>query len=201
MEEKNIATEEEIEEKKDRHGEENKCAESGNSKKHSEKSGKKSNAKKEKLDYLQAENEQLTKALEEAKENYLRLNAEFQNLRKRFEREKEDIILYANEKLIEMILPILDDFERSLTASDQTKSFESFRNGIELIYKNLREALEREGVKPINAIGQNFDHNLHDALMLMEKEDAKAGTVVEEVQKGYYYKDKVLRHSKVIVAK
>lgn len=201
MQEKNIDIEEELEEKKDRHSDENKSGESEDSKKHNEKSGKKADAKKEKLHQIEAENEQLTKELEEAKENYLRLSAEFQNLRKRFEREKEDIVLYANEKLIEMILPILDDFERSLTASDKTKSFESFRNGIELIYKNLREALEKEGVKPINAVGQDFDHNLHDALMLAEKDDAKAGTVVEEVQKGYYYKEKVLRHSKVIVAK
>jgi len=198
MEEKNIATEEE---KTDQDSEKNKSAESENGKNKMEKNSKKSEAKKEKQNQLRAENERLTKELEAAKESYLRLSAEFQNLRKRFEREKEDIILYANEKLIEMVLPILDDFERSLTASDKAKSVESFRNGIELIYKNLREALEKEGVKPINAIGQDFDHNLHDALMMTEKNDAKSGTVVEEVQKGYYYKEKVLRHSKVIVAK
>lgn len=201
MEEKNIATEEEIEEKADQDSEKNSSAESDNSKKRNEKSGKKSDTKKGKTEQLKAENEKLKREVEEAKDSYLRLSAEFQNLRRRFEKEKEEITLYANEKLIGMLLPILDDFERSLTASEQAKSIESFRSGVELIYRNLREALEKEGVKPIEAVGEDFDHNLHDALMMAEKEDAKAGSILEEVQKGYYYKDKVLRHSKVIVAK
>nr|NIW80800.1 nucleotide exchange factor GrpE [Calditrichia bacterium] len=147
------------------------------------------------------ENEHLKRELEEIKDNYLRLSAEFQNLRKRFEKEKEDIVLHANEKLMEMILPIIDDFERSLSVSDKNNSFEDFRNGIDLIYKNFLEVLEKEGVKPIKAVGEEFDHNLHDALMMTETDKAKSGMVVEEVMKGYFYKDKILRHSKVIVAK
>jgi molecular chaperone GrpE len=164
------------------------------------KSKKKTTSKKQKTNPLKQENENLKKELETSKEDYLRLGAEFQNLRKRFNREKEEIVLYANEKLFESILPILDDFERSLSTSENN-SLENFRDGIELIHKNFVAALEREGVKPIKAVGEEFDHNLHDALMITDKEGAASGTIIEEVSKGYFYKDKVLRHSKVIVAK
>lgn len=196
MEEKNILTEDHIEKKHYEENENDDSADHGG-RKHL----KTSSAKKSKVNPLRIENEKLKKQLEESRESYLRLGAEFQNFRKRFEKEKEETVLYANEKLIEMILPILDDFERSLSTSDPKKSFEAFRNGVELIYKNLLETLEKEGVKPIKAVGEEFDHNLHDALMMTEKEGIDAGKVVEEVMKGYYYKDKVLRHSKVIVAK
>lgn len=186
MEEKDTITKESVDSKKKNN--------------HKGKSKKKTTSKKQKTDPLKQENEKLKKELEASKEDYIRLGAEFQNLRKRFNREKEEIVMHANEKLIESILPILDDFERSLSTSDKN-SLENFRDGIELIHKNFVATLEREGVKPIKAVGEEFDHNLHDALMIVEKEGVAAGTITEEVSKGYFYKDKVLRHSKVIVAK
>jgi len=201
MEEKNTLTEEHLEEEEGGEIENGKSPRSKHAGDQDGKSKKKTSAKKSKTNPLKIENEKLKKELEEVKDNYLRLSAEFQNLRKRFEREKIDIVLHANEKFIEMILPILDDFERSLSASDSNNSLEGFRNGVELIYKNLLETLEKEGVKPIKSVGEQFDHNFHDALMMTEKEGTKSGTIVEEAMKGYYYKDKVLRHSKVIVAK
>lgn len=167
---------------------------------HKQKDQQKTKSRKQKTDPANKENEKLKEELEASKEDYLRLGAEFQNLRKRFAREREEIVLHANEKLIESILPILDDFERSLSTSEKD-SFESFRNGVELIHKNFIATLEKEGVKPIKAVGEEFDHNVHDALMITEKEGVASGTIIEEVNKGYYYKDKVLRHSKVIVAK
>jgi len=200
MEEKNTLTEDQVQRKTEEETENGKSTPSRDG---AEKDGKskKTTSKKSKANPLKIENEELKKKLEAAKEDYLRLSAEFQNLRKRFEREKMDIVLHANEKFIEMILPILDDFERSLSASESNKSLEGFRNGVELIYKNLVETLEKEGVKPINSVGEQFDHNLHDALLMTEKKGVKSGTIVEEAMRGYYYKDKVLRHSKVIVAK
>lgn len=200
MEEKNTLTEDHVEGKR---GEETENGKSTRTRDGVENDGKskKTTSKKSKANPLKIENEELKKKFEAAKEDYLRLSAEFQNLRKRFEREKMDIVLHANEKFIEMILPILDDFERSLSASESNKSLEGFRNGVELIYKNLVETLEKEGVKPINSVGKQFDHNLHDALLMTERKGVKSGTIVEEAMRGYYYKDKVLRHSKVIVAK
>ena len=201
MEEKNTFTENHLEEQTKEEIENGKSARSKDGADQDGKSKKKTSDKKSKTNPLKNENEELKKKLGEAKEDYLRLSAEFQNLRKRFEREKMDIVLHANEKFIEMILPILDDFERSLSAADRNKSPDGFRNGIELIYKNLLETLEKEGIKPIKSVGEQFDHNLHDALLMTEKKGAKPGTIVEEAMKGYYYKDKVLRHSKVVVAK
>lgn len=200
MEEKNTITDDYVENKIDENADEEDLVNSKDTNNHTEKNQKKTQSKKHKTDPLKKENERLKKELEISKEDYLRLSAEFQNLRKRFIREKEEIVLYANEKLIESILSILDDFERSLSTAENN-SLESFRNGIELIHKNFIATLEKEGVKPIKAVGEEFDHNLHDALMLTEKENVVPGTIIEEVSKGYYYKDKVLRHSKVIVAK
>lgn len=201
MKEKDLLTEDPFEEKTEEEKDNSKTARSNDAGERNGKSKKKTSTKKSKIDLLKSETEELKRDLEEAKESYLRLSAEFQNLRKRFEKEKMDIVLHANEKFIEMILPIMDDFERSLSASDSNNKLEDFRKGVELIHKNLLETLEKEGVKPIKSVGEQFDHNLHDALMMTEKEGAKPGTIVEEAMRGYYYKDKVLRHSKVIVAK
>lgn len=164
-------------------------------------SKKSTHRKKSETALLKEEIEQLKKELQEVKEQNLRLGAEFQNQRKRLNREREEMVLYANERLIEAMLPILDDFERSLDSSDKHKSFESFRNGVEMIYNKLKDVLAREGLKPIKSVGQKFDYNLHDALLMTHKEGVEPETVIEEVSRGYFFKDKVLRHAKVIVAK
>jgi molecular chaperone GrpE len=162
---------------------------------------KSSKRKKSQISKLEEQIEQLTTQIEELKEQNLRLNAEFQNQRKRLNRERENIIFHASENLIESILPVIDDFQRSLKASEDNKSFENFLNGIRIIYNKLFEILSNEGLKPIKSIGEKFDYNLHEAILMVDQEGVESETILEEVVKGYYYKDKVLRHAQVVVAK
>ncbi|NOX37378.1 MAG: nucleotide exchange factor GrpE [Calditrichaeota bacterium] len=165
--------------------------------------GKTSQRKKprSKTQQLQEENQQLKERIQQLEDQLIRLTADMQNLKKRYDRELENVVIYGNQKFVEKLLPLVDELERALHMSDQNKNFEAFRNGIELIYKKFLKILEDEGVKPIKAVGQKFDYNLHDAILMAEREGVESGTILEEVQKGYFYKDRVLRHAKVIVAK
>ncbi len=142
----------------------------------------------------------LEKELDNWKEKTLRLSAELQNLRRRYDREMSNTVIYANQKLIESIIPVIDELELALKASDKNKNFEAFRNGVEMIYRKLMQILEKEGVTPIQAEGKPFDYNLHEAVMTRKQKGVQPGTILEVVQKGYMYKDRVLRHAKVIVA-
>jgi len=130
----------------------------------------------------------------------LRLSAELQNLRRRYDREMSNTVIYANQKLIESLIPVIDELELALKASDKNKNFEAFRNGVEMIYRKLMQILEKEGVTPIQAEGKPFDYNFHEAVMTRKQKGVPPGTILEVVQKGYMYKDRVLRHAKVIVA-
>ena len=142
----------------------------------------------------------LEKELDNWKEKTLRLSAELQNLRRRYDREMSNTVIYANQKLIESIIPVIDELELALKASDKNKNFEAFRNGVEMIYRKLMQILEKEGVTPIQTEGKPFDYNLHEAVMTRKQKGVQPGTILEVVQKGYMYKDRVLRHAKVIVA-
>ncbi|HFB68011.1 MAG TPA: nucleotide exchange factor GrpE [Calditrichae bacterium] len=142
----------------------------------------------------------LEKELDNWKEKTLRLSAELQNLRRRYDREMSNTVIYANQKLIESLIPVIDELELALKASDKNKNFEAFRNGVEMIYRKLMQILEKEGVTPIQAEGKPFDYNLHEAVMTRKQKGVQPGTILEVVQKGYMYKDRVLRHAKVIVA-
>ncbi len=142
----------------------------------------------------------LEKELDNWKEKTLRLSAELQNLRRRYDREMSNTVIYANQKLIESIIPVIDELELALKASDKNKNFEAFRNGVEMIYRKLMQILEKEGVTSIQAEGKPFDYNLHEAVMTRKQKGVQPGTILEVVQKGYMYKDRVLRHAKVIVA-
>ncbi|MFQ5769499.1 MAG: nucleotide exchange factor GrpE [bacterium] len=135
------------------------------------------------------------------KDQLLRKAAEFENYKKRRENEYLQLINNANAEVITDLLPILDDFERSMKAAQDSEDFNGLYQGIELIYKNLTKVLENRGVKPIEAIGQEFDPEKHDALLQVESNDHPAGTVVEEHLKGYVMNDRVLRHSQVLVSK
>ena len=139
--------------------------------------------------------------LETWKEKTLRLSAELQNVRRRYDREMANTVIYANQKLIEALIPVIDELELALKSSHQSKNFKAFHNGVEMIYQKLMQILEKEGVKPIKALGEKFDYNLHEAVLMQEDTTAEPGTILEVIQKGYFYKDKVLRHAKVIVAK
>ena len=139
--------------------------------------------------------------LEESKKEYMFLMAEFDNFRKRTIKEKADIIRNATEKAMKDILPIVDDFERGLTAMAETSDAESVKEGMNLIYNKFVKYLEQNGVKAIESNGADFDTELHEAIaMIPAADDSQKGKVIDTVTKGYTMNDKVIRHSKVAVA-
>lgn len=129
-----------------------------------------------------------------------RLQAEFDNFRKRTFKEKEELVKYASERVVRELLPVIDNFERALEAAKNTQDFAALAQGVEMIFRQLNGVLGKEGLAEIEAVGQAFDPNLHEAIMQVDSEEHPANTVVEEVQKGYYLKDKVLRPSMVKVS-
>jgi len=139
--------------------------------------------------------------LEEAKDKYLRALADFDNYRKRVAREKEQYIKCANEELIGNLLEVVDNLERALEASSKNTDYEALARGVELTLQNLKDVLSGEGLCHIECLGLPFDPNFHEAVMALEKEGAEAETVIDETQKGYTLKGKVIRPSKVVVSK
>ena len=139
------------------------------------------------------------KAAEAESERYMRLMAEFQNFKRRAAREKSDIHAYANEKIIGELLPVLDNFERAL----QTESgdLESYSKGMELIFTQLKTALEHAGLEEIKALGEEFDPNVHNAVMTEDSEEHDDGKISKVLQKGYKLNDKVIRPSMVAVVR
>lgn len=152
---------------------------------------------------LEKEQISLGERLVEINDKYLRLYSEFENYRRRTSKERLEIIENASESLIKEILPIVDDFERALQTMDkqEEESLKNAKEGMCLIYKKLLSTLEKKGLRPINAKGENFDENLHEAVSQIpaQKEEDK-GKVFDEVQKGYYLNNKVIRYSKVVVS-
>lgn len=144
--------------------------------------------------------EELQKQVEMYKDLLLRKAAEFENFKRRSEQEAEAIIKFANEKLLLELLPVVDDFERSLQHSKESADFDALVKGIELIYQKLLKVLESHGVKSFETVGKEFDVNYHDALMQVHKEGVPPHTILQEVEKGYMFHDKVLRHAKVVVS-
>lgn len=126
--------------------------------------------------------------------------AEFDNFRKRTEREKEQRFSMGERNVIEKILPVVDNFERGLQAVPDSEKSGALASGMEMIYKQLMKQLEDLGVKPIEALGKEFDPNFHNAVMQVASEEYESGIVAQEFQKGYLYHDSVLRHSMVGVA-
>ncbi|MFZ5817715.1 MAG: nucleotide exchange factor GrpE [Bacillota bacterium] len=134
------------------------------------------------------------------KERLLRAQADFENYRRRVAREKEELALYANQKLLLSFLPVLDNLERAL-ATQPVAGDEKLRQGVELTARSFREILAKEGVTPIEAVGQPFDPNQHEAVMTEESTEHEDGTVLFEFQKGYRLGDRVIRPSMVKVNK
>ena len=153
----------------------------------------KKEAKKDKKDPKDAQIEDLTDRLR-------RTMAEFDNFRKRTEKEKSAMFEIGAKDIIERILPVIDNFERGLASIPEDAKGSAFANGMEMIYKQLLKNLEDAGVKPIEALGQPFDPNFHNAVMHIEDENLGENVVAEEFQKGYVYRDSVVRHSMVKVA-
>ncbi|QGQ95705.1 nucleotide exchange factor GrpE [Paenibacillus psychroresistens] len=133
-------------------------------------------------------------------ERYMRVQADYDNFRRRSRQEKEDFAKYASVKLIEQLLPIVDNFERALVASKSVKDFEVLIKGIEMTAKQLDQVLESEGLKAIESVNQPFNPDFHQAIMQVDSEDHEEGTIVEEIQKGYMLKDKVIRPAMVKVS-
>ncbi|MFH0739195.1 MAG: nucleotide exchange factor GrpE [Candidatus Omnitrophota bacterium] len=135
-------------------------------------------------------------------ERILRLQADFDNTRKRLEKEKQDFAKFANEGIIIELLNVLDDLERTVELAEaQNQDLPVFLKGVEMILAHLYELLKEHGVKPIEAQGKIFDPHLHEALMQAENKDLPEHTVIEELQKGYFLNDHVIRTSKVKVSK
>lgn len=135
--------------------------------------------------------------IEELTDRLKRNMAEFDNFRKRTEKEKASMYIIGARKIVEKILPVVDNFERGLA---QAPEEDAFAEGIRMIYKQLMTTLEELGVKPIEAVGKEFNPDFHNAVMHVEDEETGENIVVEEFQKGYTYKDFVVRHSMVKVA-
>ena len=143
------------------------------------------------------ENDKFQQQIEDLTDRLKRSLAEFDNYRKRTEKEKSSMYIIGARDIVEKILPVVDNFERGLA---QAPEGDPFADGMKLVYKQLMTALEDMGVKPIEAVGKEFNPDFHNAVMHVEDEEAGENIVVEEFQKGYTYKDFVVRHSMVKVA-
>ena len=157
---------------------------------------KKEKKKKEKTDKKQ---EVLKQRIEELEDRVKRQMAEFENFRKRTEKEKTMMFETGAKSVIEKILPVVDNFERGLAAVPEDEKDNAFVQGMEMIYKQLMTELENMQVKPIPAVGEEFNPDFHNAVMQVESEEYESGVIAQELQKGYTYRDSVVRHSMVAV--
>jgi len=139
------------------------------------------------------------------KDQLLRTLADFENYKRRTQSEYANVIARANETLLVDILPVIDDVERAIKASKELSSEDSkvqqFVQGFEIIYKKLMKNLENRGLKAMESVGKPFDVNLHEALMQADVQDKEPNTIIDELEKGYFLNDRVIRHAKVIVSK
>lgn len=146
----------------------------------------------ENVDKAQKEIDDLTSRL-------LRSQADYDNLRRRSREEREAAAKYRSQSVIESLLPVIDNFERGLNVSPESEEAKSILQGMEMVYRQLQDALKNEGVEVIETNDQLFDPNLHQAVMQVEEEGFESGKIVEELQKGYKLKDRVLRPAMVKV--
>lgn len=137
--------------------------------------------------------------IEELNDRLKRQMAEFENFRKRSEKEKSQMFDMGAKTIVEKILPVIDNFERGLAAVPDDKKDDPFITGMDKVYKQMLTELDTAGVKPIECVGQEFDPDFHNAVMQVENDELESGTVAQELQKGYMYKDSVVRHSMVSV--
>lgn len=148
---------------------------------------------------LQAELEALKAQLEESDNKYLRLHADTENFKQRMRNEQATLQKYKSQSVITNVLPVLDNFERALQVEAKTEEAHSMMQGMDMIYRSLVDALKSEGLEHIEAVDQPFDPNIHQAVMTDQVEEKESGIVLEELQKGYKLKDRVLRPTMVKV--
>lgn len=144
--------------------------------------------------------DKLKEQIDELNDKVVRQMAEFDNYRKRTEKEKQQMFETGAKSVIEKILPVVDNFERGFAALPEEEKGNAFAEGMQMVYKQLMSELEKIEVKPIEAVGQEFDPNFHNAVMHVDDEEVGENVIVEEFQKGYTYRDTVVRHSMVKVA-
>ena len=154
----------------------------------------------EKEDKKKEKKNPLQDKIDELNDKVLRQMAEFENFRKRTDKEKSQQFDLGQSNVLEKLLPIVDNFERGLAAVPDDEKEGAFADGMNKIYKQLIKQLEDLGVTPIEAVGKEFDPNLHNAVMQVESQEYESGIVAQELQKGYMFHDSVLRHSMVAVA-
>ena len=147
----------------------------------------------------EAETDPTAEAEAAESERYLRLLAEFQNFKKRAVKEKSDIHAYANEKIMGELLPVLDNFERAFE-TDVAADPEAYVQGMQMIFQQMKDALEKSGLKEIGALGEDFDPNKHSAVMMETSGEYEAGKICKVFQKGYTLNDKVVRPAMVVVS-
>lgn len=153
-------------------------------------------------DVAESDNAEVLRAkVEELEDRLLRAKADAQNLRRRSAVQQSAAVHYANSELIKSLLGVLDDFERSLAATETSGNLKAVVDGVRLVHQNLIQALRSQGLHAIDALHEPFDPNVHEAIMQQPSADYPAGTVVEEIAKGYRLHDRVLRPAKVVVSK
>ena len=153
----------------------------------------------EKKGFFKKKKDKKDEQIEELNDKLKRQMAEFDNFRKRTEKEKTQMYDMGAKSIIEKILPVIDNFERGLAAVPEEQREDAFVVGMDKVYRQMLTELDASGVKPIEAVGQEFDPNFHNAVMQVESEEYESGVVAQELQKGYMYKDSVVRHSMVAV--
>ena len=164
------------------------------------KAAKKADKKKAKADKkADAKCEAMQAKIDELEDRVKRQMAEFENFRKRTEKEKAMMFETGAKSVVEKILPVVDNFERGLATIPEDDENSAFANGMKMIYKQMMDELDKLGVKPIEAVGQEFDPNFHNAVMQVESEEYESGIVAQELLKGYMYRETVVRHSMVAV--
>ncbi|UFH52905.1 nucleotide exchange factor GrpE [Spirosoma sp. KNUC1025] len=147
-----------------------------------------------------AETDRIGSELAELKDKYLRLYADFENFRRRTAKEKLDLIGTANEGVLKALIPVVDDFERAMQSIDSTEDVAAVKEGVSLIYNKLFKTLEGKGLKPMVSKGEPFNADLHESVtQFPAPSDDLKGKVIDEIEKGYYLNDKVIRFAKVIV--
>jgi molecular chaperone GrpE len=150
---------------------------------------------------LQKAIDDLKKQLLDEKDRYLRLNAEFDNARKRAVKDHDEFIKYAGEKIVQEFIDVFESLERGIENAKKTNNKDTLIEGMELVYKKFKILLEKNGLAPIKALGEKFDHNKHEAMMQTLTDECEEDTILEEYSKGYILNGKVIRYSKVRVSK
>ena len=179
--------------------------------KHEEEQKKKIESEENKEEMVEPNEEKLTDNTEEKiadleaqvkewNDKFLRKAAEFENYKRRTENDQFNLINYAAESFITKLLPVIDDFERSLQHIDDDNNVDAVKEGIKLVYEKLLKVLDEQGVKKMKVKGEPFNVDYHDALMQRQDDSVPPHTILEEIEKGYLYRDKVIRHAKVIVS-